>query len=196
MLECMQITFQCKSPDSAQELSFKGISAFDAAIHCAAVSAAERMTHQRKSSDLRGGRSASSSTSLGISGEPSTLQSLAPLASAPQADGSRTSDLDHSLPAEQDVPALQASIIVPDVSQRVDQASAAHRSSRRMGFDTAGPTIVPVETPRSLNAQSSSEAALCHANQNSGQGEVHELVGAVGGVGRLRTLLRRFLMAA
>mmetsp|Transcript_34660 Transcript_34660/g.87720 ORF Transcript_34660/g.87720 Transcript_34660/m.87720 type:complete len:397 (-) Transcript_34660:2151-3341(-) len=49
MLECMQITFQCKAPDTAQELSFKGISAFDAAIHCAAVSAAERLSHAHPS---------------------------------------------------------------------------------------------------------------------------------------------------
>lgn len=45
LLECMQITFQCKSPDTAQELCFKGISAFDAAMHCASISAAERLVH-------------------------------------------------------------------------------------------------------------------------------------------------------
>lgn len=43
VLDCMQITFQCRSPDTAQELNFKGITAFDAAIHCASISAAERM---------------------------------------------------------------------------------------------------------------------------------------------------------
>ncbi|KAL6763226.1 hypothetical protein V8C86DRAFT_2496893 [Haematococcus lacustris] len=48
MLECMQVTFQCKSPDNAQELSLKGISAFDAAIHCASVSAAERAAHAQR----------------------------------------------------------------------------------------------------------------------------------------------------
>jgi len=48
LLECMQITFQCKAPDTAQELSFKGINAFDAAIHCAAISAAERLASTQK----------------------------------------------------------------------------------------------------------------------------------------------------
>ena len=30
VLDCMQITFQCRAPESSQELSFKGITAFDA----------------------------------------------------------------------------------------------------------------------------------------------------------------------
>lgn len=50
VLDCMQITFQCRAPDTSQELSFKGISAFDAAIHCASISAAERMASQKGSS--------------------------------------------------------------------------------------------------------------------------------------------------
>ena len=29
-LDCMQITFQCRAPESSQELNFKGITAFDA----------------------------------------------------------------------------------------------------------------------------------------------------------------------
>eukprot|EP00955_Chlamydomonas_euryale_P073927 361885-Chlamydomonas_euryale.AAC.11 len=45
-LDCMQITFQCRAPGTSQELSFSGISAFDAAIHCAAISAAERQHKQ------------------------------------------------------------------------------------------------------------------------------------------------------
>jgi len=50
VLDCMQITFQCRAPETAEELSFKGISAFDAAIHCAAISAAERLATNKKSS--------------------------------------------------------------------------------------------------------------------------------------------------
>lgn len=42
-LDCMQITFQCRAPDNSQELNFRGISAFDAAMHCASISAAERL---------------------------------------------------------------------------------------------------------------------------------------------------------
>ena len=30
VLDCMQITFQCRAPETSQELSFKGITAFDA----------------------------------------------------------------------------------------------------------------------------------------------------------------------
>ncbi|KAJ9508584.1 hypothetical protein QJQ45_012117 [Haematococcus lacustris] len=48
LLTLCQVTFQCKSPDNAQELSLKGISAFDAAIHCASVSAAERAAHSQR----------------------------------------------------------------------------------------------------------------------------------------------------
>ncbi|KAJ9527668.1 hypothetical protein QJQ45_025944 [Haematococcus lacustris] len=41
-----QVTFQCKAPGTGQPLSLRGISAFNAAIHCAAVAAAERVARQ------------------------------------------------------------------------------------------------------------------------------------------------------
>ncbi|GAX85082.1 hypothetical protein CEUSTIGMA_g12502.t1 [Chlamydomonas eustigma] len=65
VLDCMQITFQCRAPETAEELSFKGISAFDAAIHCAAISAAERLATSKKSSGDDSDTPTSSSSETG-----------------------------------------------------------------------------------------------------------------------------------
>lgn len=51
-LDCMQITFQCRAPETCEELNFKGISAFDAAIHCASISAAERQRAVQTAKDI------------------------------------------------------------------------------------------------------------------------------------------------
>ena len=48
----MQITFQCRAPETCEELTLKGISAFDAAIHCASISAAERQRAVQTAKDI------------------------------------------------------------------------------------------------------------------------------------------------
>lgn len=57
----ISLTFGCKEPMSGQHLKLEGIGAFDAAVHCASVAAAERQ-HKSKSA---GGSSTSSGSSGG-----------------------------------------------------------------------------------------------------------------------------------
>mmetsp|Transcript_65251 Transcript_65251/g.143019 ORF Transcript_65251/g.143019 Transcript_65251/m.143019 type:complete len:289 (-) Transcript_65251:435-1301(-) len=91
-LDCMQITFQCRAPGSAQELNFAGISAFDAAIHCASISAAERqqrpgrgsLSRDRGASHRVTGRRSDESTSSHGSSTISYNGSLASSLDAPE----------------------------------------------------------------------------------------------------------------
>lgn len=74
-----QITFQCRAPGTAQELSFAGISAFDAAIHCAAISAAERQQRMPKASVRGPGDASSTCASTEGGSQSSRSQEQSPL---------------------------------------------------------------------------------------------------------------------
>lgn len=67
----ISLTFGCKEPMSGQHLKLEGTGAFDAAVHCASVAAADRQQKLKKSSScsnlMQGSSSASSSSTASTS---------------------------------------------------------------------------------------------------------------------------------
>lgn len=47
------VIFHCKAPVTGDKLQLQGLSAFDAAVHCASVSASQRATQKQASVDLQ-----------------------------------------------------------------------------------------------------------------------------------------------
>lgn len=86
----ISLTFGCKEPMSGQHLKLEGIGAFDAAVHCASVAAAERQ-HKIKStgggSNPSAGGNNAASSSRGASTSIGGLQDLS---------GAGPSDLEHA----------------------------------------------------------------------------------------------------
>lgn len=52
--EEFEVEFECKAPDSGAVLHLDGMDAFDAATHCASLTAAERLTRQQQQSSSAG----------------------------------------------------------------------------------------------------------------------------------------------
>uniref|UniRef100_A0A7S0RQR2 RING-CH-type domain-containing protein n=1 Tax=Chlamydomonas leiostraca TaxID=1034604 RepID=A0A7S0RQR2_9CHLO len=83
----ISLTFGCKEPMSGQHLKLEGMGAFDAAVHCASVAAAERQHKIRSGGGASSGApSAAGSPASSAGGAPPPAGAAAPDAAAPAAD--------------------------------------------------------------------------------------------------------------
>ncbi|GAB4813230.1 hypothetical protein N2152v2_000276 [Parachlorella kessleri] len=76
--ESIALTFGCKVPGTGQEVTLEGFDAFDAAVHCASLSAGQRQAKARSQAQaaLESVDSSSSSGSSGASKDSSVLSSV------------------------------------------------------------------------------------------------------------------------
>ncbi|KAL6759150.1 hypothetical protein V8C86DRAFT_1787232, partial [Haematococcus lacustris] len=126
----ISLTFGCKEPMSGQHLKLEGMGAFDAAVHCASVAAAERQLKMR-AGGLRGAGSARSSHSGSSSGGRSGDDSNPTLPySTPDPDnlGTESDDTVPSPPQTGATPVLQGAALLAD-SVALPPAAGADASS-------------------------------------------------------------------
>lgn len=199
----ISLTFGCKEPMSGSHLKLEGMGAFDAAVHCASVAAAERQQKLKKSystghlgsnaADNAGHRARSASNnSIPAAGAATAANATAPTAAGLSANAQgRRHRFQGDGQAQQRTARSRSFTVGSTSSSRsagVEQPAAFRNILNMLGgggsASTVAPAAVPISSPFAAAAQqidrSASPSAQAEVESSGASGRVSPLSQAAG----------------